>query len=131
MRAPEAIADYFEQLTEERRAALKMVRKAVLRIWPSLEEELKGAMLTYSLHGNMLLQLADRKNYMAMYIGPHDLLHAFKSDLRVYDHGRSCIRFKRLDAALMDLIERMIRYTGDQMHTSKFYKPQEVEVSIV
>ncbi len=56
---------------------------------------------------------------MALYILPHDLLHAFKKDLLVYDRGRSCIRFKRLEADTLDLFDRIIKYTGSQMHESQ------------
>ena len=61
---------------------------------------------------------------MVLYIVPHDLLNVFRTDLRQYDHGRSCIRFKRLDPQFFDLIERVIRYTGSQLSTSRFYKPK-------
>jgi uncharacterized protein YdhG (YjbR/CyaY superfamily) len=114
--------DYFNGLVEDRRNALKKIRRAIFHIWPTLEERMVAGLPNYFLQGNMLVSLADRKNYMVVYVGPYDLLHAFKSDLRVHDHGRSCIRFKRLDLQLMDLLERIVRYTGGQLHTSKFYK---------
>ncbi|MDQ3101252.1 MAG: DUF1801 domain-containing protein [Bacteroidota bacterium] len=113
---------YFDDLPEDRRALLGRVRRSIERIWPHVDERLVAGIPTYHLDGHPLLSMADRKNYIALYIVPHDLLNAFKTELRQYDHGRSCIRFKKLDQALFELIERIIMYTGSQLNTSKFFK---------
>jgi hypothetical protein len=55
---------------------------------------------------------------MALYVMPYDLLVAFKNDLKVHDTGKSCIRFKRLDSGILDLFDRIIKYTGNQIHLS-------------
>ncbi|MBK6832431.1 MAG: hypothetical protein IPG92_17605 [Flavobacteriales bacterium] len=56
---------------------------------------------------------------MALYVMPYDLLDAFKNDLKVYDRGKSCIRFKRLEAPTFDLFDRIIKYVGNQQALSK------------
>lgn len=115
---------YFDGLSEDRKPLLKKIRKAIFRIWPKADEQIMKGIPTYMLDGSPFLSMASRKNYVALYIVPHDLLNVFKTELRQYDHGRSCIRFKKLDPSLFDLIERIVMYTGSQLSTSKFFKKE-------
>ncbi|MCC6542224.1 MAG: DUF1801 domain-containing protein [Flavobacteriales bacterium] len=111
--------EYFDQLDADRKEPLLRLRRMILGIWPGIVEDMDREMPTYHLNGRTLCALANQKNFMALYILPHDLLHAFKKDLLVYDRGRSCIRFKRLEADTLDLFDRIIKYTGSQMHESQ------------
>ena len=120
------VENYLDLLSAERREMFDRLRWAIFRNCPNAEEELAGGMPAYRLHDHPFLSIADRKNYVALYIVPHDLLNAFKTELRQYDHGRSCIRFKKLDPGFFDLLERIIRYTGGQLSTSRFYKPRKM-----
>jgi uncharacterized protein YdhG (YjbR/CyaY superfamily) len=118
------LKNYLDVLPPERREVLELLRESIFRICPEVEETMSAGMPTFTLHGHPFLSLASRKNYVALYIVPHDLLNAFKTELRQYDHGRSCIRFKRLDPKFLGLLERIIRYTGSQLSTSKFFKKE-------
>lgn len=111
--------DYFEQLEPLRREPLLCLRKLILGIWPGIEEDMEREMPTYHLNGRTLCALANQKHFMVLYIIPHDLLDAFRKDLLIFDRGRSCIRFKRLEPATLDLFDRIIKYTGSQMHESR------------
>lgn len=111
--------EYFELLDPERREPLLRLRKLILGIWPGIVEDMDRDTPTYHLNGRTLCALANQKHFMALYIIPHDLLNAFKKDLLVFDRGRSCIRFKRLEPGTLDLFDRIIKYTGSQMHESQ------------
>lgn len=111
--------EYFDQLQPERQDPMLRLRKLIVGIWPSIVEDMDREMPTYHLKGRTLCAMASQKNFMALYIMPHDLLNAFKKDLLVYDRGRSCIRFKRLDAGTLELFDRIIKYTGSQMEESQ------------
>ncbi|MBL7952131.1 MAG: DUF1801 domain-containing protein [Flavobacteriales bacterium] len=111
--------EYFEQLEPERREPLLRLRKMIVGIWPGIVEDMDREMPTYHLKGRTLCALASQKNFMVLYIIPHDLLNAFKKDLVVFDKGRSCIRFKRLEPGTLDLFDRIIKYTGSQMDESQ------------
>lgn len=113
--------EYFDDIPEDRRFALGSVRRIVLSTWPGLEEDMHFGIPTYHLNGQPFCAMASQKHYMALYIMPYDLLNAFVHDLRVYDTGRSCIRFKRLEPCTVELFERIIKYTGSQYPTSAFY----------
>lgn len=88
-------------------------------IWPDIVEDMDREMPTYHLNGRTLCALANQKSFMVLYILPYDLLNAFKKDLLIYDRGRTCIRFKRLETETLDLFDRIIKYTGSQMDESK------------
>jgi len=119
---PIAVDAYLETLRQDRRHAIEWIREQIGSIWPGIQERISDRIPTYLLDGHPFLSIADRKNYIALYIVPHDLLNVFRTELRQYDHGRSCIRFKKLDPPLMALIERIIRYTGSQLSTSRYFK---------
>ncbi len=113
--------DYFAGLSDERRAALEAVRHLIQDIWPHAEENMSLGMPTYRLNGHAFCALADHKHFMVLYVMHYDQLIAFKNDLKRYDHGRTCIRFKRLDPEVIDLFDRVIKYTVSRMEDSIHY----------
>lgn len=112
---------YFGSVPTERQQPLTTIRDLIKHIWPRIVEDMAHGMPTYHLDGHMLCALANQKHFMALYIIPYDLLNAFKNDLKVHDCGKSCVRFKRLNADTLDLFDRILKYTGHQMSTSRFY----------
>jgi len=113
------ISDYYDELASDRREALGAVRKLIKKIWPSITEDMSLGMPTFHLDGQALCAVASQKHFMALYIMPYDLLDAFKNDLRIYDRGKSCIRFKHLEQPTLDLFDRIIKYTGSQIGLSR------------
>ncbi len=112
---------YFDALPEPRRAALLEVRKLVLRAFPRVKESLLRGMPTYHLDGTAFCAIANQKTFMTLYVMHHDLLHAFNKDLRAYDRGRSCIRFRRLEPETLELFDRIIKYTGSRFPESSLF----------
>jgi uncharacterized protein YdhG (YjbR/CyaY superfamily) len=119
------VQDYLDSLPDDRREALGTIRKLIKRIWPKSVEDMTYGMPTFHLDGHALCAIASQKHFMALYIMHYDLLLAFKHDLMVLDAGKSCIRFKRLEPALADLFDRILKYTGNQMATSRYYGKAE------
>ncbi len=111
--------EYFGELAPDRREQLLHLRGLILGIWPGIVEDMDREMPTYHLDGRMLCALASHKEYMTLYIFPHDLLDAFKKDLLIHRHGRSCLRFRQLEEETQDLFGRIIKYIGSQMHESQ------------
>jgi hypothetical protein len=107
---------YFDQLGPERKAQLLELRERIRSTWPKVKEDLAMGMPTYHLEGRSLFALGNQKNYFCLYVMPTDLLDAFRSELKGYNLGRSCIRFRRLDEDALDLCGRIVRYVGG-MHT--------------
>jgi uncharacterized protein YdhG (YjbR/CyaY superfamily) len=110
---------YYGGLPGDRRDALLAIRQLIRRIWPSTIEDMYYEMPTFHLDGQPLCAIASQKHFMALYVMNYDLLDAFKNDLKVYDRGKSCVRFKRLEPETYDLLDRMIKYIGSQLALSK------------
>ncbi|MBL8011321.1 MAG: DUF1801 domain-containing protein [Flavobacteriales bacterium] len=119
---------YFAALPEDRRAALTHVRELVLRAFPRVTEELRNSLPTYLLDGTPFCALGNQKSFMALYVMHHDLLDAFNKDLKAYDHGRSCIRFRRLEPETIELFDRIIKYTGSRFPDSRLNRPARAEL---
>ena len=111
--------EYFEQLAPERQTPLLRLRMLIMGIWPTIVEDMDREMPTYHLNGHTLFALANHKEYMTLYIFPHDLLDAFKKDLLIHRHGRSCLRFRHLEEKTIDLFDRVIKHIGNQVHESR------------
>lgn len=113
--------EYIDGLPDERKVHLAALRDMVRRIWPDIVEDMSFGMPTYHLEGHPLCAMANQKHFMALYIMHYDLLVAFKHDLLPHDRGKSCIRFKRLEPATLDLFDKILKYVGSQKHMSTFY----------
>lgn len=110
---------YFEQVASTRRDAVLELRGLIRSVWPQAREALVNGMPTYFIDGRAVFALADQKNYLCLYVLPYDLLDAFRNELKAYNHGRSCIRFRRIDEAAHDLCGRLVRYVGAMHHQSR------------
>ncbi len=115
------VNDYLESIPEDRRATLVAIRDMIKGIWPDVVEDMAFGMPTFHLEGQAFCALASQKHFMALYLMHYDLLNAFKHDLMMYDCGKSCIRFKRLEPHTLDLFDRVIKYTGNQMRSSRHF----------
>lgn len=117
--APREVQAYFESLPNDRREQLGALRSHIRHIWPDAEEGYSFRIPTYSIDGKPVFALANRKAYMVLHVIPYDLLDPFKHELLLYDCGRSCIRFREMTPALRDLLDRVIKYAGSQLHLSR------------
>jgi hypothetical protein len=118
------VDDYIDSLPEDRRVAIRSVRELVnSRIPPGYEEGmLYGAISwfvpftrlaeTYNGQPLALCSLASQKSHMALYLmSVYADAHlrkwfegAYKKSGKKLDIGKSCVRFKTLDALPLDVI---------------------------
>lgn len=113
------VPSYLDSLPDDRRNALIIVRELILATWPRVREQMLNDMPTYQLDGVPLCTLANQKHFMVLYIAPYDLLVPFKNELKKYNCGRTCIRFRAMSGELFDLFDRILKYTGSQLATSQ------------
>ncbi|MGD8456096.1 MAG: DUF1801 domain-containing protein [Anaerolineales bacterium] len=124
----ETIEQYIKELPEDRREAIKAVRKVILEnLTEGYEEVMNWGMITYQVplttypdtyNGKPLMYaaLASQKNHMAVYLsgiyssevrrGAFE--SAYKASGKRYDVGKSCIRFRKLDDLPLPLIGETI-----------------------
>jgi hypothetical protein len=127
-RAAHTVAQYLAQLPPDRRGAITEVRDAInARLPPGYEETLQFGMIswvvpasrlaaTYNGQPLALVSLASQKQHMALYLmsvyGDRELEAWFRAAYReagkMLDMGKSCVRFKTLDALALDVIGEAI-----------------------
>ncbi|MCB0793388.1 MAG: DUF1801 domain-containing protein [Flavobacteriales bacterium] len=117
----DSVEEYLEALPEDRRVCIQHLRDLIKGIWPQAVEDLADGMPTFHLHGRPFCSVGSQKNFMAFYLVPYDMLVAFRKDLKAYDHGRSCIRFRRLEVSDLLLFEKIVKYAGSRFSESEHF----------
>ena len=124
------VAQYLSELPPDRRKAIKVVRKVILKNLPTgYEEVMNWGMIAYQVpldiypdtyNGKPLLYaaLASQKNHMAVYLtgiymdeeARKKFEEAYKETGKRYDVGKSCVRFRKLDDLPLSLIGKSIAF---------------------
>ena len=125
------VAEYLDELPEERRAVVARVRQTVLDHLPAgYQETMRWGMISYEIplerypdtyNGQPLayIGLAAQKRHYALYLMGVYADSAQERHLReVYaqrglrlDFGKSCLRFRRLEELPLDLIAELVAAT--------------------
>jgi hypothetical protein len=129
--AAKTLEEYLASLPEERRLAMKEVRKVILSHLPvGYAECMQGGMIAYVVPHNLYppgyhcdpkqpLQyaaLGSQKNYMVLYLmtvyGDHETERWFRTAFHAagkkLDMGKACVRFKTVDDLPLDVIGQVI-----------------------
>lgn len=124
----ETVEDYLEELAEDRRAAISVVRDTIVDSLPDgFVESMNHGMITYEVpletysetyNGQplMMAALASQKNSMSVYLtsvyGNPDIREWFVTEYQAtgmrMDMGKSCVRFRTLDSLPVALIGEVI-----------------------
>lgn len=122
------VTDYITKLPDERKAAIKEVRRTILANLPEgYEERMNWGMISYEVplercpdtHNGKPLQyaaLASQKRHMAVYLNGvyadqerrEAFLDEYRSTGKKLDVGKSCVRFSNLENLPLELIGRTI-----------------------
>lgn len=123
------VKQYLQELPEDRREPISIVRNIILKNLPQgYEEVMNWGMITYEVPLDyypdtynkkplLYAALASQKNHMAVYLSGiyinETTMKKFEEDYKAtgkkYDVGKSCVRFKKLDDLPLDLIGQSIR----------------------
>ena len=123
-----SVEEYINNLHQERKEAISVVRETILKNIPlGIEEVMNWGMITYEVplnifpktyNGKPLLfaALASQKNHMVVYLsGVYSddklreiFVREYKSTGKRLDMGKSCVRFRKLDNLPLDLIGKTI-----------------------
>ncbi|MDA0264813.1 MAG: DUF1801 domain-containing protein [Chloroflexi bacterium] len=127
----QTVGGYLQQLQDDRRETISVVRDAILENLPvGYEETFQHGMISYIIplstypktyNGSPLVfaALASQKSYMTVYLmniyGSESekewFVERFKATGKKLDMGRSCVRFKNLDDLPIDLIGEAVSRT--------------------
>lgn len=101
---PETIDAYLAALSDDKRAALEKVRKAVKAAAPKAEECISYGLPAFRLEGRVLVAFGAKANHCAFYPMSSSTVEAHKRELKDYETSKGTIRFpaeRPLPAALV------------------------------
>ncbi len=105
---PKTHEDYLAAVTEDKRAALQKLRKAIKTAAPKAEECISYQLPAFRLNWRFLVAYGAATNHCAFY--PGSTVKALKEELKGYDTSKGTIRFpasKPLPAALVRKLVRL------------------------
>lgn len=105
---PLSINNYIATFPLNVQTLLKQVHKTIVAAAPEATEEIKYAMPTYVLDGN-LVHFAGYKNHIGFYPGPEGIAH-FKKELSVYKSAKGSVQFPLDHHMPLDLISRIVKF---------------------
>ncbi|MEP7309082.1 MAG: DUF1801 domain-containing protein [Acidobacteriota bacterium] len=100
------VGDYLAQLTDDKRAALQKLRRAIKAAAPKAEECVSYGIPAFRLDGRMLVWFGAATNHCSFYPGAFPI-KAHKRELTAYTISKGTIRFRPdrpLPAALVRTI---------------------------
>lgn len=103
---------FLSALPPARSKDLGYMRSIIRDAFPCARESMERDHPTFHLTGGTVVGLAVNKQAIVVHVLPSDLLHHFRADLLKYDHGKHCIRFRRMDDEALHFFGRLVRYVG-------------------
>jgi uncharacterized protein YdhG (YjbR/CyaY superfamily) len=100
--------DYIAAVPQAQLALLAHLRGLIRKAAPKAKEEIRYGMLHYDDRGG-LFALAAQKNTVNLYVMATDVVAAMSNELADVDHGKSCLRFKKLEKVPTPVIDKLLR----------------------
>jgi len=104
---PKTHDDYLAAVTEDKRAALQKLRKAIKRAAPKAEECISYQLPAFRLNGRFLVAYGAATNHCAFY--PGSTIKALKNELKDYDTSKGTIRFPASTPLPAALVRKLVR----------------------
>jgi uncharacterized protein YdhG (YjbR/CyaY superfamily) len=116
-RAASTVDDYMASLAGSSHDELAMLRGRIRMALPAATETIRHGMACY-VDGcdEVVVAFAAQKNNLALYACDFAVLEPFRSSLPTSALGKTCIRFKRLDALPSDLIDTVLSAAAARMN---------------
>ena len=119
---PKSIDDYLAGVSEDKRAALEKLRRAIRAAAPKAEECISYGMPAFRLDGRMLVYFHAAKNHCSLFPGAFPLV-ACKKEVKNYNTSKGTIRFsadKPLPPALVrKLVKARIAQNAERKNKSR------------
>ena len=105
---PQTIDEYLAPLSDDKRAALEKLRRAIKSAAPRAEECISYEIPTFRLGGKMLVSFGAWANHCAFYPGSHPV-EAHKNELKAYDTSKGSIRFPPDSPLPATLVRKLVK----------------------
>ena len=114
---PQTIDEYLAPLSNEKRAALEKLRRAIKSAAPKAEECISYQIPAFRLDGRLLVAFGAAAKHCAFYPGALPV-KAHKDELKAYDTSKGTIRFQA-DSPLPAALVRKLVKTRIAEHAAK------------
>ena len=104
---PRSHDDYLAAVTQDKRAALQKLRKAIKVAAPKAEECISYQLPAFRLNGKFLVAYGAAINHCAFY--PGSTVKALKDELKRYDTSKGTIRFSADKPLPSALVRKLVR----------------------
>jgi len=105
---PQTIDEYLAPLSNEKRAALEKLRRAIKSAAPKAEECISYQIPAFRLGGRMLVAFGAAANHCAFYPGSFPV-KAHKDELKAYDTSKGTIRFQADSPLPATLVRKLVK----------------------
>jgi uncharacterized protein YdhG (YjbR/CyaY superfamily) len=106
---PKNINDYLAALTNEQRAALEKLRKAINSTAPEAQECISYGLCAFRLNGKPLVAFGATANHCAFYLMSGSTVEAHEDDLKDYDTSKGTIRFQAGEPLPNALVRKLVK----------------------
>ena len=105
---PATIDDYLAAVSDEKRATLNALRKAIHAAAPKAEECISYGVPAFRLNGRMLVWFGGGANHCSFYPGAYPI-QKYKSDLKAYKTSKGTLRFDVGTPLPPALVKKLVR----------------------
>lgn len=105
---PQTIDEYLAPLSNEKRAALEKLRRAIRAAAPKAEECISYQIPGFRLDGRLLVSFGAAANHCAFYPGAFPV-KAHQGELKAYDTTKGTIRFQADDPFPATLVRKLVK----------------------
>ena len=105
---PKTIDEYLAALTDDKRAALEKLRKAIKSAAPNAEECFSYQVPSFRLDGRMLVAFGAATNHCSFYPGAWPI-EVHKDELKSYDTSKGTVRFQSNRPLPATLVRKLVR----------------------
>jgi uncharacterized protein YdhG (YjbR/CyaY superfamily) len=104
----QTIDQYLAPLTNEKRAALEKLRRAIKSAAPEAEECISYQIPAFRLGGRLLVAFGAAANHCAFYPGARPV-EAHEDELRAYDTSKGTVRFRADSPLPATLVRKLVK----------------------
>jgi len=106
---PKTIDEYLAQLSEDKRAALEKIRKAIRAVAPKAEECISYAIPAYRQNGKLLVGFGAAANHCSFFPMNASTVKKFRDQLKQYDTSKGTIRFSTEKPLPASLVRKLVK----------------------
>jgi uncharacterized protein YdhG (YjbR/CyaY superfamily) len=105
---PKTIEEFLAAISDDKRAALERLRRAIRAAAPKAEECISYGVPAFRQDGKLLVAFGATANHCAFYPGAFPI-EAHKDELRAYDTSKGTIRFQVDSPLPAALVRKMVK----------------------